>query len=81
MEEDIKKFDEAGQSEDPGTEFPLQDKITTKITAKGEIQAEVRIGGILTTEKDIDALVDLHVHAWEEIKRKFPNLVKAKESK
>lgn len=76
----MEEFDEAKQFEEPGMDFPMQDKITTKITAKGEIQAEVRIGGVLTTNNDIDNLVGLHIHAWEELKKKFPNLVKPKEA-
>ncbi len=79
MSEEMSKFDEAKPFEDlPGMEFPMQDKITTKLTAKGEIQAEVRIGGVLTTIKDIDDLVGQHVYAWAKLKIMFPNLVKPK---
>lgn len=75
MENELNKFDNAEEKEN---EFPMQDKITTKLNAKGEIQAEVRIGGELTTEKDINDLVGLHVQAWAKLKREFPNLVKPK---
>ena len=76
----MEEFENTGQLEE-GNDFQtmMQDKITTKMTAKGEIQAEVRIGGVLTTEKDIDNLVGMHVHAWAELKKHIPNLVKSKE--
>ena len=75
MSDELNKFDEAKETDQ---DFPMQDKITTKLNAKGEIQAEVRIGGELTTEKDIDDLVGLHKHAWDIIRSRFPNLVKPK---
>ena len=79
---EMNKFEEAKGFEDPSMqEFPMQDKITTKLTAKGEIQAEVRIGGVLTTIKDIDDLIGQHLYAWTKLKTAFPNLVKPKEEK
>lgn len=79
----MSEFDNAKQFGDEPDDFQMQmqDKITTKITAKGEIQAEVRIGGTLTTIADIDNLVGQHVYAWVKLKQMFPNLVKPKEIK
>lgn len=77
--DEMNKFDEAEKLKDGFQEFPMQDKITTKMTAKGEIQAEVRIGGVLTTNKDIDSVIGQHKYAWIKLSETFPNLVKPKE--
>jgi len=77
----MNEFDNTGLLEEPNFQAMMQDKITTKITAKGEIQAEVRIGGVLTTIEDISKLVGLHKFAWTQLKIMFPNLVQPKEKK
>jgi hypothetical protein len=74
--EDMNKFDDVAGPEE--NEFPMQDKITTKINAKGEIQAEVRIGGVLSTVEDVDKVVGQHLYAWVQLRKHFPNLVKPK---
>ena len=80
--DEMNKFDDAGKLKDGLEEnFPMQDKITTKMNAKGEIQAEVRIGGEMTTIKDIDDIIGLHKIAWRKLREEFPNLVKSKELK
>lgn len=77
---ELNQFDNANSFVDK-TDFNamMQDKITTKLTAKGEIQAEVRIGGVLTTIKDIDEVIGNHLYAWTKLKAAFPNLVKPKD--
>lgn len=69
----MSEFPEAKQfDEDVG--LGAQDKITLKSNAKGELQAEVRIGGNITDKESLDKIIGLQEKAWEELKKKFPNL-------
>ncbi len=74
----MNEFDNAKAFGEEPNDFQMQDKITTKLTAKGELTAEVRIGGVLTSIADIDNLIGNHVYAWAKLKQMFPNLVKPK---
>ena len=57
-----------------------QDKISLKSNAKGELQADVRVGGILSDNTAIDKIIKLQEYAWSELKKKFPNLKIANET-
>jgi hypothetical protein len=52
-----------------------QDKITLKSTAKGMLQAEVRIGGKMENNEDVDKIINLQTYAWSSLKQKFSNLL------
>lgn len=54
--------------------FAVQDKISLKSNAKGDLQAEVRIGGSITDKESLDKIIDLQEMAWKKLKEKFPNL-------
>ena len=68
------KFDDTKQLED-ASDFPvMQDKISLKSNAKGELQAEVRIGGDLSSNDSIDEMIKRQKHAWEKLRTEFPNI-------
>jgi len=52
-----------------------QDKITLKSTAKGMLQAEVRIGGKMENNEDVDKIINLQTYVWSSLKQKFSNLL------
>ncbi len=54
--------------------FGAQDKISLKSNAKGDLQAEVRIGGKIIDEASLDNILKLQESAWKKLKEKFPNL-------
>ena len=64
------EFPESNQFEGP----PSQDKIEMKSNAKGELQAEVRIGGDLSSNESADEIIKRQDYIWKQLKSKFPNL-------
>jgi len=54
--------------------FAAQDKIEMKSNAKGELQAEIRMGGDLSSNESVDDLIKRLDYAWKQLKSKFPNL-------
>ncbi|TET75174.1 MAG: hypothetical protein E3J56_01110 [Candidatus Aminicenantes bacterium] len=57
------EFPEAKQfDEDIG--LGPQDKILLKSNFKGELQAEVRIGGSIVDKESLDKIIDLQEKAW-----------------
>ncbi len=54
--------------------FGAQDKILLKSNAKGDLQAEVRIGGTIADKESLNKILDLQERAWSELKKRFPNL-------
>ena len=52
-----------------------QDKISMNNTAKGLLQAEVRIGGKMDTIEAIDEVIRRQKHAWNKLRSEFPNLI------
>jgi len=58
-----------------------QDKIMLKTTAKGLIQAEVRIGGKMDSNEAIDSVITRQKYAWARLRENFRNLIWAEEEK
>jgi len=54
--------------------FAAQDKIEMKSNAKGDLQAEIRMGGDLSSNESVDDLVKRLDYAWKQLKSKFPKL-------
>ena len=58
-----------------------QDKIMLKTTAKGLIQAEVRIGGKMDSNEAIDSVITRQKYCWARLRENFRNLIWAEEEK
>jgi hypothetical protein len=56
------------------------DKVEIKSNYKGEMQADVRIGGMLSNDELIDDLIERQKYVWKKLKEKFPN-IKIKDEK
>lgn len=52
-----------------------QDKISMNNTAKGLLQAEVRIGGKMDSNEAIDEVIRRQKYAWDKLKMEFKNLI------
>ncbi len=56
-----------------GTKLEQGDKVHLKVTAKGMIQWEVRIGSIpLNSEKNIDECIRLQKYTIDKLKQTYP---------
>ena len=55
--------------------FEREDKISLKTTAKGLVQAEVRVGGKMDTNEAIDDIIRRQKYAWAKLRENFTNLI------
>ena len=58
-----------------------QDKIMLKTTAKGLVQAEVRIGGKMDSNESIDGIITRQKYAFSKLRENFRNLIWQEEEK
>jgi hypothetical protein len=52
------------------------DKIELKSNYKGEMQADVRIGGSFANETLIDDIIEKQEYVWKKLREKFPIKIK-----
>ena len=52
-----------------------ESRIELHTTAKGLLQASVKIEGKMENNEDVDKIINLQTYAWSSLKQKFSNLL------